>query len=317
MVVGLMHRAGPVEFVRRHRWIAHFVLFPATLGVIVALVSWWNTEPLADVGGPVSTRPAQGPIEPTSLAASTENAEPSWPEARLDGDAAKTLLLSVLTLAAQRLDRVPSYTATFHKQERIDGKLGPLQTMSMKVRQHPFALYFKFLSPHAGKEVVYAEGHHDNKVVAHGGGLTRLLLPRLAVPPDHPLALADSRHAVTEAGLTNLAAKLIRFRKMDLDDREAETVLDRFTDACGRAWLRSVHTHPTYHEERPFARVEVLYDPETRLPIDIRNFDWPQPGHAGELLLAEHYAYEDLDLDADLTAIDFDPANPAYQFHRY
>jgi hypothetical protein len=33
--------------------------------------------------------------------------------------------------------------------------------------------------------------------------------------------------------------------------------------------------------------------------------------------LAERYLYENLDLDADLTALDFDPANPEYAFHRY
>ena len=70
--------------------------------------------------------------------------------------------------------------------------------------QKPFAVYLKFLAPQAGKEVVYAEGHHENKVIAHSGGLARLLVPRLAVAPDHPLALADSRHAVTEAGVANL-----------------------------------------------------------------------------------------------------------------
>src|SRR5947209_7268228 len=82
----------------------------------------------------------------------------------------------------------------------------------------------------------------------------RLLVPRLAVAPDHPLALADSRHAVTEAGLAKLAGRLIHFRKLDLADPEAQTVLDTITDARGRRRFRSVHTHPTYHEDRPFAR---------------------------------------------------------------
>ncbi len=142
-------------------------------------------------------------------------------------------------------------------------------------------------------------------------------MPRLAVAPDHPLALADSRHPITEAGLANLVERLIHFRKMDLDDPEAVTILDRMTDANGRAWLRSVHTHPHQTPDRPFVRIEVLYDPETLFPRDIRNFDWPGPGESEELRLAEHYRYDDLDLDASLTGLDFDPANPAYAFHRF
>ena len=242
-----------------------------------------------------------------------------WPEDRLEGQAAKQLLLDVLLRVSVRLNKVDAYTATLHKQERLKGKLGPEQTVDLKVRHRPFSVYMKFLAPQAGKEVVYAEGHHDNKMIAHAGGFARLLVPRLAVAPDHPLALADSRHAITEAGLSNLTARLIGFRKLDLEDQEAETVLDRVTDTKSRVRFRSVHFHPRYHEDRPYARVEVLYDPDSFIPVDIRSFDWPEKGMAGAggLQLAEHYGYENLSLDVPLTAIDFDPANPAYQFHRY
>ena len=324
MVASLKWIAEPLRIVQRHRWIGHFVLFPASLGSALALASWWVTEPLTDQGGPVSslstTAPAAPrPTDPGAQAGAERNcpSPPSWPLTRLVGAPAKARLLEILLIAAERLGQVDSYTAKFHKQERIDGKLGPVQTLEMKVRQRPFAIYLKFLSPREGKELVYAEGHHGNKLVAHDTGLSRLLVPRLALSPDHPLALADSRHAVTEAGLSNLTDRLLHFRRLDLDDLTAETELDRFTDSEGRDWLRSIHTHPEFHAERPFARVEVHYDPATFIPVEILNYDWPAPGHVGELLLAEHYAYENVDLDAELTAIDFDPANPDYEFHRY
>ncbi|MCA1684773.1 MAG: DUF1571 domain-containing protein [Planctomycetia bacterium] len=287
----------------------------------VAFASWWLTEPLTDHVVPLapssaSAPPVAVPAEVKALAAEAGPAR-AWPEGRLDGRPAKTLLLDVLVAAAERLNRVESYTATFHKQERLNGTLGAEQTLAMKVRQKPFAIYFKFLGPQAGKEVVYAEGHHDNKLIAHSGGVARFLVPRLAVPPDHPLALSDSRHPITEAGLANLTTRLIHFRRIDLDDPRAVTVLDRTTDAQGHDRLRSVHVHPNPHPDRPFARIEVLYDPDTFFPLDIRNYDWPQPGRAEELPLVERYTYEDLDLEASLTALDFDPANPAYAFHRY
>ena len=187
----------------------------------------------------------------------------------------------------------------------------------MKVRHRPFAIYFKFLPPSPGKEVVYAEGRHDNKVIAHAGGWARRLIPRLAVPPDHPIALAENRHPVTEAGLANLTAKLIGYRRMDLEEPDAVTILERVTGPDGRSWLRSLHLHEHKVAERPFARVEVLYDPDHQLPMRITNYDWPEPGHTGELHLAERYCYEDLKLDVALTALDFDPANPDYGFHRF
>jgi hypothetical protein len=189
--------------------------------------------------------------------------------------------------------------------------------MAMKVRQRPFAVYLKFLSPNPGKEVVYAEGYHDNLMIAHAAGLSRWLVPRLAVPPDHPIALAENRHAITEVGLTNLTTKLVGYRRDDLKDAEAVTILDRATDSDGQERLRSTHLHPRRTPERPFARVEVYYDAESRFPVEIRNFDWPEAGHQGDLLLAERYSYSDLDVHASLSALDFDPANPAYAFHRY
>src|SRR5262249_52540608 len=131
----------------------------------------------------------------------------------------------------------------------------------LKLRHHPFAVYLKYRSPTPGKEVVYAEGHHENKIIAHMGGLTRLLVPRLAVPPDHPLALAETRHPITDVGLASLTAKLVRFRRLDVEDPETVTVLDRTQDPSGRLWLRSLHEHLPFDGTRPFARVVVLYDP--------------------------------------------------------
>lgn len=298
---------------RGRRW----WLFPA-LFIPASFVAtcWWLTEPQEDL--PVEAATAN----PGAAAGVVDAPSPpplTWPADRLEGRAAKELLLGILEGAAGRLDSVDSYTATLRKQERINGALSPVQTVDLKVKHRPFSVYMKFVSPQAGKEVVYAEGRHENKMIAHGAGLARRLVPRLALAPDHPLALADSRHAITEAGLANLTKRLIGFRKLDLTDPDSETVLDRTTDAAGLTRLRSVHTHTVYHEDRPFARIEVLYDVETRIPVDIRNFDWPDAGKSAAhgLLLAEHYSYNDLNLDVALTALDFDPANPNYEFHRY
>ena len=266
--------------------------------------------------------PRFGPLPPAPAPAAIGDpprpkVAPAWPEGRLEGEPAKRLLLDLLVAAGERLRRIDDYTAILRKQERIGGELGDEQSLAMKVRHQPFAIYFKFLPPNPGKEVVYAEGRHDNKVIAHAGGWARRLIPRLAVPPDHPIALAENRHPVTEAGLANLTAKLIGYRRMDLEEPDAVTILERVTGPDGRSWLRSLHLHEHKVANRPFARVEVLYDPDYHLPMRITNYDWPEPGHTGELHLAERYCYEDLKLDVALTALDFDPANPDYGFHRF
>ena len=284
-----------------------------TVVAVVIGVSWWLTAPLEEptVPPPVAATPEPGPM------VRNQDQPVDWPEGEVKGLAAKRLLLRSLEQASDQLGRSTGYTATFRKQERLNGKLGTEQTLAMKVRHEPFAIYLKFLAPKPGKEVVYAEGHHDNQIIAHNGDWTRKLVPRLKVAPDSAVALADSRHPITEAGLLNLVRRLARFRVLDLTDDDAETILDRLTDAEGRDWLRSVHLHTIRTDERPFMRVEVLYDHATRYPMQISNFDWPEPGQTGDLHLAERYRYDDVKLDAALGPIDFDPANPDYAFMRF
>jgi hypothetical protein len=304
-----MRRMGQ-GFARRWRMTAGAVL---ALGLGVVLVSWWFTEPLDDnVPG---TEPALVSV-PSPDTVKPPESRPAWPEGRLDGPEAKALLLAIVEGAARRIDQTEGYTATFRKQERVGGKLLPEQTLAMKVRQRPFAVYLKFLAPKPGKEVIYADGHHGNKVIAHNGDWTRKLIPRIAVDPTSTTALAENRHPITEAGLSNLAHKLLDFRKLDMDDPEAVTILDRTVGPDGRPWCRAIHLHPITSAMRPFGRVEVIFDPESLLPLRISSYE-TSAGEAVAPLLVERYAYDDLILHAPLGALDFDPANPEYAFLRY
>ncbi|HEU5115843.1 MAG TPA: DUF1571 domain-containing protein, partial [Isosphaeraceae bacterium] len=253
-------RTRPARTSHRARWIAAgiLILIPLTL----ALASWALTPKLE----PVSPDESQALAQPDAQLlqkAEQEVESLDWPETVLDGEPAKKLLLKSLLAARDRLEAVSGYTATMRRQERIDGKLGPEQTIALKIRHNPFAVYMRFLEPDAGKEVVYAEGRYDNDVMAHLGGLSRAFLPRLKVAPDSRLAMNGNRHPITEAGLLKLTDKLIWFRRLDLTDEEASTTLDRVTDANGREWLRSFHTHPHRNPDRPFMDIEILYDPET------------------------------------------------------
>ncbi len=312
-----MTASNPKPVRKRRVWLL-LIAIPAGLFGL----SWYFTEPLAD---PPANSVASPPAAVVASAPAGRAVEPpvdletpaAWPENKVEGDEAKRILLESAKRTVARLDKIEAYTSTFRRRERVGGVLGPEITAGLKIRNRPFAIYLKYLAPKAGKEVVYAEGHHDNKVIAHNGDWTRRIVPRLAVAPDSALALADSRHPVTDAGLWNLGRKLLRFREMDMGDDDATTTLDRTTGLDGRPLLRSVHTHSKPDDGRPFAHVEVLYDPETQIPFQISSFDWPDPNHSGPLDLAEQYTYDDLKLNAPLTAADFDPTNPEYAFMRF
>lgn len=290
------------------------------LGIVVLLTcgaSWIFTVPLErTVPGSPAPRPATRTAPPATAAPAPEPQLPAWPETRLEGQVAKELLLQTLQAVDRAIRQVACCTMTFRKQERIGGKLLPEQTYFVKVRHAPFAIYMRCLKPVTGRELIYAEGHYDNQVIGHPPGVARLLVPRLKVPPDSPLIMAESRHPMNEAGLANMIRKMIHYREMDLADPDSITILDRTQSSDGHTWLRSTHIHPIFHPERPLGETEVLYDPQTRLPLRFTGYDRPAPGK-NEKTLGERYAYDDLVLGAELTAQDFDPANPSYEFHRF
>jgi hypothetical protein len=310
-----------------------------SIGCAIALMIglFWTfrpTEPVIDSGFNASDAPnhATGSADPAhDLVSDSKDspkgsdsfppAYPEWPQATLEGEPAKQLLLDTLTLLNDSFSKIPTYTVTFRKQERLKGKLVPEQSYSMKVRQTPFAVYLRATIPASGKEVIFAKGFYDDKVIAHSAGLSRWLVPKLQVPPEHPLVRSESRHPITNAGIGNLIRNLIGYRQRDLGEPEAETKLDHWTGPDGRHWLRSLHLHHQQTDERPFSRVEVLYHVETRLPLRFTGFDWPDSQSAnladGSPILGEYYVYDDLSLNAPLAPLDFDPANPAYHFHRF
>lgn len=314
---------------RRNRFGRPLRIFGAILLIVVssiAALSWYITPPLE--------AESARDLKPSSLAhdgllTSVERdrredriaapAEPSfvWPSERLDGLEAKRVLHRVMLDTGKRIDRVSGYTALFHKRERIDGKLGPMETMRIKVRSRPFSVYLKYLDPSRGKEVIYVAGKRDNKLIGHYGGASRMLLPRIVVPPDHPVALASSRHPITDAGLAHLIQKLIKFRNIDLADDRAVTILDWGSDFKGRTRPRSLHRHPAPDGVHLYAEVEIFYDPETYIPYQITNFGWREGNDDGPLPLVEMYRYDDLAFDVPLSDLDFDPANPAYEFRRF
>jgi Protein of unknown function (DUF1571) len=292
-------------------------LFLLAVPISVGFGALWFNAPLDEAVSTTDVRPTPRLAAPNAApSAATDHAPAAWPQGRIEGDVAKKYLLEFLLAALERIENVDGYTAIFQKQERIGDKIGPPQTMDMKIRHQPFSVYLKYLSPKPGREALYVQGKHDNKLIAHNNDLSALLIPRLALDPEGRIALADNRHPITEIGLANLIRKLISFRRLDLEDSDAQTILDRVTDESGHEWYRSLHLHTQQNPERPFQRIEVLYDTETKLPRQLQSHDWPKPGETGELALAERYNYSEVKLNAPLSDEDFSTANPQYAFQR-
>src|SRR6185369_4569634 len=69
-------------------------------------------------------------------------------------------LSTAITMGRTSLDTVKhakDYTCVFSKTEKVKEKMIS-QQMEMKYRQTPVSVYFRFQSPHSGREVIYVDG---------------------------------------------------------------------------------------------------------------------------------------------------------------
>ncbi len=208
--------------------------------------------------------------------------------------------------AESTLAKTESYTAILHKQERIKNRLTEEETIFLKFKK-PFKIYMKWTEePHKGRESLYVEGHNDNRLKVHEGGLVGMVTVNL--DPKGALSMKDNRHPVTDSGIENLVKlmrknfeKGLKTREIDLKELGDERIYGRTTKGIEIIFPRN--RAGSYYCYRALINLDV----ETKLPVRVRIYDWDNT-------LVESYGFEAIRLDAGLTEADFDPNNPGYRF---
>jgi hypothetical protein len=229
-----------------------------------------------------------------------------WAVAASGGAADKPDAKKWIEEAETAYDRVASYTAVVHKQQRVAGKLLPEETILLKFKK-PFSLYMKWIkAPYKGSELLYVAGWNENRIRAHRGGLLRFITRNL--DPRDPGLMAGNLRPVTDMGVGQLVKtvavnvrKAINAGELGFSEKGEEPVYGRKTQI-----LQVVLPNDTAggYDGR---RLVINQDVENKILIRIRIYDKHD-------LLVENYGYEDLDLDARLSDADFDPINSAYRF---
>lgn len=201
--------------------------------------------------------------------------------------------------------RVTDYTANFQKQERVDGKLLPAESIELKFKK-PFKIYMKWLpGPGEGRELLYATGTNGNRLVAHGGGFTRSIVMNL--DPDGKVAMRGNRHPVTDVGIGRMldivTGEVGKARKAGVG---TITVMD--STVFGRPARLIVVEAPADGKGVFYARrSEIWQDQALRLPVKIMVYGW-----SGELL--ESYGYKDLKVNPGLSDREFERGYDGYRF---
>ena len=212
--------------------------------------------------------------------------------------------------------RLKDYTCLFIKRERIGGVLSSQHEMQMKARAEPLSFYMKFRRPHKGREAIYVAGKNNGKVKVHDVGLGKVIAGTMNLDPRGSMAMENSLHPITEAGIGKLIDTVAFHWNAELKPGESEI---RFRDnlRIGQSLCTMIEsTHPLKHPNYAFYRVRLYIDREHGLPIRFEAYDWPtRKGVEGELV--EEYTYLDLKTNVGLTDLDFDASNRAYSFGRF
>ena len=207
-------------------------------------------------------------------------------------------------------EAMAGYSATLIKRERIGGTLIASE-MRMKLRHDPLAVYLRFIEPHDGRQILYRENANDGKMLVRQTGLASFL-GTMSVAPNDPLALKENRHAITEAGMANLAAKTAA-QWSALATAAVPPMVKRYPNARFDDYECEAFEVTAGDRTTPLAKSRLFLDAATGLPVRAQRYERAR-AEGQPPVLVEDYAYLTLDLRSRLTAADFSPANPAYGF---
>ena len=231
-----------------------------------------------------------------------------------------------LTMASKGLEfsqgGVRDYTATLVKRERVEGELQAYEYIYLKVRnpkpQVPFSVYMYFLKPAdaKGREVIYIDGKHDNKMLVHeGGGGIKGALPNLELDPAGFLAMKGQRYPLTEVGVENLMKQLLQRGNRDRAAGDCKVQFRKGAKINGRVCTLIQVTHPNKRAPYDFHIAQIFVDDELGMPIRYASYDWPKSDEARPELI-EEYTYLNLKINVGLKDVDFSQENPNYAFKR-
>lgn len=128
-------------------------------------------------------------------------------------DGADSPLTRLGRQAIEREKLMSNYIVRMRRREQVNGKSQPEEIILLKYRRAPLSVHCKWLGDEGrGREIVYVQGQHDDKIhLLTGKGDFLGAGRKLSFTPDSPLVRSQSRYPVTEAGL---GAATLRFGQL-------------------------------------------------------------------------------------------------------
>lgn len=225
-------------------------------------------------------------------------------------------LLPALKLAKasrERLKDVKDFQCRFSKRDLVNGKIHAHSTQ-VKYREKPMSVYMRFDNPSRGREVIFVEGQNNGKLLVHEPGLLGFVGP-IALRPDSPRAMSESRHPITEFGLKNLVNGAIAQWEAEAQFAASETKAKFYPKAkLGNTECQIIETwHPVRRRQFPFFMTRLYIDNKTQFPVRMEQYGFPQKANQAPPLI-EEYTFFQIQTNRGFGDRDFDPKNPNYGF---
>jgi hypothetical protein len=247
---------------------------------------------------------------------------------------------------------VRTLTYRFRKEERLQNGDMVVEEVRVKLRRPPGEYYIAALKPHVGQEVIYPAPKDRTKLIAHPGSfpdvtLTLAVNGSLATKRQHHLVThsgfdyllkvigeglrsaeaAPAGESLEYGGASTLEGRAVERVIMHGGSRPAgrvrakddEPLLD-FAKRVGCDAYLVVYANPGLEglsdelDDAEYVvpayygkRTEVLVDTEYGLPLQVAVWD------ASDRLY-ERLTYFEMQVNPQLSDLDFDPENPAYNF---
>jgi outer membrane lipoprotein-sorting protein len=195
---------------------------------------------------------------------------------------------------AKAYERVRDYVCLYEKEERAIAN-GERQTIRLSFRK-PFDVRMEWLNERGtvDQTAVYRQGFNDSKVLGKRSGVFGALAGTVKLDPNDPLALEDSRHPITEAGLGQIIEHAAR-------DAANPQITNRFLgeetlDDNRPAYKFEFSAKEGAHlSDGPQAvRALVWIDKQLMLPVKVEIYDSANA-------LIERHRFKDLRINTKLT----------------
>jgi len=206
--------------------------------------------------------------------------------------------------AVDRFRTVEDYTCRLNKKVRKKGVLYEDPDISVQYKK-PGHYYFRWNSGmFKGREVIFVQGRNSDKIVAHPGGIFKILTFHL--DPEGSTAMKRNRHSLKSSGMEKIISlmasntALARTKGLEVIRFVGEGRFD------GKR-IRIVEGLFPEHQGFYARRIRLYLCPTLKLPLKVSIFNG-----SGEIV--EDYEFHNLKINEGLSKYDFEPHNPQYGY---